>query len=130
MLFLMNAVVLEFEAGRLAQPAIAGHLARLSFEQVLDLTTEAFAMNPRLPAGNMAESQKLALMIALKQPQVNAALVLTPGRPCSPAEISIKFANLGAELLMQLKGLQASGRLDAAAANNLVWSTLGRRLAG
>lgn len=130
MLFLMNSVVLEFEAGRLAVPAIAGHLARLSFEQVIDLATEAFALNPRLPAGNLAESQKLALMIALKQPQVNAALVLTPGRACAPAEVSIKFASLGAELLMQLKGLQAVGRLDAAAANNLVWSALGPRMAG
>lgn len=130
MLFLMNTVVLEFEAGRLAQPMIAGHLARLSFEQVIDLATEAFALNPRLPGGNLAESQKLALMIALKHPQVNAALVLTPGRPCSSAEVSIQFASLGAELLMQLKGLQAEGRLDAAAANNLVWSALGRRMAG
>lgn len=129
MLFLMNAVLLEFEVGRLVQPAVAGHLARLSFDQVTHLAMEAFAANPRLPAGNLAESQKLALMIALKQPQVNAALIRTPGRPCAPQEVSLQFASLAAELLMQLKGLQAEGRLDVAAANNMVWSALGQRLA-
>ncbi|MGA0600223.1 hypothetical protein ACO2Q3_05900 [Caulobacter sp. KR2-114] len=129
MLFLLNDVIVEFEAARLTQPAIAGHLARLSFGQVTQLVGEAFAENPRLPGGNVFEAQKLALMITLKQPQVNAALVLTPGRVCAPQEVSIQFAGLGAELLMQLKGMQQQGRLNAAMANNLVWSALGQRLA-
>ena len=131
MLFLLNDVVLEFEAARLVPPAVAGHLARMPFERVADLVREAFAENPRLPSASIAESQKLALMIALKHPEVNAALVLGPGRVCPVSDVSVRFASLAGELMFQLKGLQEQKRLTAGVANAMVWALAGqRRLAG
>lgn len=131
MLFLLNDVVLEFEAARLAPPAVAGHLARLPFQRVAELVREAFAENPRLPSASIAESQKLALMIALKHPEVNAALVLGPGRVCTVNEVSVQFASLAGELMFQLKGLQEQRRLNPGAVNAMVWSLTGQgRMAG
>jgi hypothetical protein len=124
-LFLLNDVVLEFEAARLVPPAVAGHLARLPFGQVAALVREAIAEKPGLPRASLPESQKLALMIALKHPEVNAALVLGPGRPCAASEVSLQFASLGGELLFQLKGLQEQGRLTPGVANAMVWSQTG-----
>ena len=122
MLFLLNDVVLDFEIVRLAQPAVVGHLARLPFERVSELVRKAFAQNPRLPGASIAEAQKLALMISLKQPHVNAALARTPGRVCAPSEVSLHFVGLAAELMYQLKGLQDQGRLTPDTVNSMVWS--------
>lgn len=127
MLFLLNDVILEFEAARLAPPAVAGHLARLPFGRVAELVREAFAENPRLPSASIAESQKLALMIALKRPEVNAALVLGPGRVCSANDVNVQFASLAGELMFQLKGLQEQRRLTPSAANSMVWAMAGQR---
>jgi hypothetical protein len=130
-LFLLNDVVLEFEAARLAPPAVAGHLARLPFQRVAELVREAFAENPRLPSASIAESQKLALMIALKHPEVNAALVLGPRQVCTVNEVSVQFASLAGELMFQLKGLQEQRRLTPGAVNAMVWSLTGQgRMAG
>ncbi|HEX7761042.1 MAG TPA: hypothetical protein VF459_16160 [Caulobacteraceae bacterium] len=122
MLFLLNDVVLDFEIVRLAQPAVVGHLARLPFEKVSELVREAFARNPRLLGGSITEAHKLALMISLKQPQVNAARALTPGRVCQAGEVTLQFACLGAEVLYQLKGLQDQRRLTSGMVNTMVWS--------
>ncbi len=129
MLFLLNDVVLDFEIVKLAQPVVVGHLARLSFEKVTDLVCEAFAQNPHLLGTAMPEAQKLALMISLKQPQVNAARAMTPGRVCLPSEVSLQFASLGAEVLYQLKGMQDQRRLTVDMINTMVWARVDPRRA-
>ena len=127
MLFLLNDVVLELEIAKLASPMISDHLAKLSMAQVTTLVREVFAANPRMPGGAPAVANRAAVMMALKDPQLNAALFLTPGRVCEPGDVTIRFANLAAEVMFQLKGIQDQGRLTPGTVNALVWSRAGAR---
>ena len=127
MLFLLNDVVLDLEVAKVASPMITGHLGKLSMAQVTTLVREVFAANPRLPGASPAMAHRAAVMMVLKDPQLNAALFLTPGRVCEPADVTIRFASLAAEVMFQLKGIQDQGRLTPGAVNALVWSRAGAR---
>ena len=129
MLFLLNDVVLELEPSKLVRPAVAGHLAKLSIGQVSTLVREVFAHNPRMPASHPQLSRRAAVMLVMKNPTLNAALFLTPGRPCAPDDVTVRFATLGTEVMFQLKALQDQGRLTPGAVNALVWSRAGPRAA-
>ncbi|HEX7761043.1 MAG TPA: hypothetical protein VF459_16165 [Caulobacteraceae bacterium] len=129
MLFLLNDKVLELEPAKLVSPAVAGHLAKLSMGQATNLVCEVFARNPRLPAASMTLSRRAAVMMVMKDQQLNAALFLTPGRVCAPGDVTVRFASLAAELMYQLKHIQDQGRLTPGAVNALVWSRAGPRSA-
>ncbi len=129
MLFLLNDMVLELEPSKLVRPTVAGHLAKLSIGQVSTLVREVFAQNPRMPASHLQLAKRAAVMLVMKNPDLNAALFLTPGRPCEPDDVSVRFATLGAEVMVQLKSLQDQGRLTPGAVNALVWSRAGPRSA-
>ena len=122
MLFLLNDVVLELEPAKLVRPVMAGHLARLSMSQVTTLVREVFAQNPRLPHDHLMLARRAAVMMLMKDPELNAALFLTPGRVCAPSDVSVRFASLAAEVIFQLKHIQDQGRLTSGAVNALVWS--------
>lgn len=122
MLFLLNDVVLDIEVSKLASPMIAGHLGKLSVGQVTTLVREVFAQNPRLTAASPIKASRAAVMMVLKDTELNAALFLTPGRICAPGDVTVRFASLAAELMFQLKGIQDRGRLTPGAVNALVWS--------
>lgn len=127
MLFLLNDMVLDLEPSKLVRPAVAGHLARLNMGQVTTLVREVFAQNPRLPASNLMLARRAAVMMVMKDPALNAALFLTPGRVCAPDDITVRFASLAAEVMFQLKNIQDQGRLTPGAVNALVWSRAGPR---
>ncbi len=129
MLFLLNDVVLELEPAKLVRPVMAGHLARLSMSQVTTLVREVFAQNPRLPHGHLVLARRAAVMMLMKDPDLNAALFLTPGRVCAPGDITVRFASLAVEVMSQLKNIQDQGRLTPGAVNALVWSRAGPRSA-
>lgn len=129
MLFLLNELVLDLEPSKLVGPTIAGHLGKLSIGQVSNLVREVFAQNPRLPGGHMILAKRAAVMMVMKDPQLNAALFLTPGRICAPDDVTVRLASLGPEVMFQLKSIQDQGRLTPGAVNALVWSRAGPRAA-
>lgn len=126
-LFLLNDMVLDLEPAKLVSPRVAGHLAKLSSAQVSTLVREVFAHNPRMPASHLQLSRRAAVMLVMKNPELNAALFLTPGRVCEPDDVTVRFATLAVEVMVQLKTIQDQGRLTPGAVNALVWSRAGPR---
>jgi hypothetical protein len=126
-LFLLNEIVLDLEPAKLVRPVVAGHLAKISMGQVTDLVREVFAQNPKLPGGNIMLARRAAVMMVMKDPALNAALFLTPGRVCAPGDVTVRYASLAAEVMFQLKHIQDQGRLTPGGVNALVWSRAGPR---
>jgi len=126
-LFLLNDMVLDLEPAKLVRPTVAGHLAKLSIGQVSTLVREVFAQHPRMPASHLQLSKRAAVMLVMKNTDLNAALFLTPGRVCAPDDVTVRFATLAPEVMFQLKHIQDQGRLSPGAVNALVWSRAGPR---
>ena len=84
MLFLMNDVVLNLDALELAPPVSAGRFKALSLGFVSKLGSELFAEEPLLQRVRLERAKRLACLIAVKAPEVNAALFIAPARDCPP----------------------------------------------
>lgn len=124
MLFLLNDAVLEFDLRALAPPVEADRFRALSFSDVLSLGQELFAEEPLLHRVAPERARRLAALIQLKQPDINAALFVAPHRRCDPAQVACRFVNLGFELIAGLHGRSDNGALDPVVADQAVWRRL------
>src|SRR5438552_716613 len=122
LLFLLNDTVLELDLRSMASPTVAANLARLSFAQAVAIAREAFAAEPDLVRRSPARAHKAAILVLLKQPQINAALFVAPAVHCRAADVSARFASVATETMYEMKGLQDRGRLNPGLVNAYVWS--------
>ncbi|HWA63349.1 MAG TPA: hypothetical protein VG939_18375 [Caulobacteraceae bacterium] len=122
MLFLLNDTVLELEAQAMTPPQVAATLSRMTLIDAITLAKEAFAVEPELHRRAPERAKKAALLILLKQPQINAAQFIVPARHCNAKDVQVRFAALGAEVMFDLKALQDRGKLTAAYVDVHVWS--------
>ena len=121
-LFLLNDCVLELEPRALATPQVAASLAHLTLADAITVAKEAFAAEPQLQLKAVQRAQKAALMLMLKQPEINAALFIAPAQHCRIQDVAVRFASVAAETLFEIKGLQDRGKLTAGIVNAHVWS--------
>ena len=122
MFFLLNDVVLSLELQLLTPPMMARRFSALSLQSVERLGCEIFAEEPRLQHRAAERAKKLATLIVSKAPEVNAALFVAPSRGCMAKEVAARFAQLDVGVLVKLYQDQQSGRLNAAIADEMVWS--------
>ena len=94
MLFLMNDVVLSFEAAELTPPMSRDRFAALSLNYVGELGKELFAEEPLLHRKDLERVQRLAALIIAKAPDVNAALFVAPARGCRVEDVQVRYAQL------------------------------------
>jgi hypothetical protein len=123
-LFLLNDVVFEFDARNLVPPLDAERFRALSLNYVLDLGKELFAEEPLLHRVAPDRARRLALLLSLKQPEINAALFVAPARNCSTEHIAVRFCNLGIEVMAHLHARTQQGSLDAVTCDQEVWRRL------
>ncbi len=123
MFFLMNDVVVSLELQLLAPPMKARLVSSLSLDSVERLGRELFAEEPRLQHHRVDKARRLASLIVSKSPETNAALFVAPARDCMPAEVAVRLTSLPVPLLARLHQEQQHGRLTAALADNLVWTS-------
>ncbi|CAN5336034.1 hypothetical protein BH11PSE2_BH11PSE2_06140 [soil metagenome] len=124
MLFLMNDVVLTLDSDDLSS---AGELARttpMRFDFVSRMGQELYAEDPLLHRNHLARAKRLASLILLKAPEVNAALFLAPTKGCSVSQVSYRFAQVDFEVICGLQARQASGALTTLDADRQVWKRL------
>ena len=78
----MRAVQLLFELDErnLVSPLDARRFASLPLSFVIQLGQEMFAEDPLLPRNAPERARRLAMLLALKQPGMNAALFVAPAR--------------------------------------------------
>ncbi|WP_304172329.1 hypothetical protein [Phenylobacterium aquaticum] len=124
MLFLLNDTILDFDATGMAPYAVTNHVHGLSLDQVIDLISEAFVRNPSLPQSAPTAASKAAIMLVLKQPQINAALFLPTILPEGGVRYTARFAALDPPVIYDLKGMQDQGRLTPGVVNACVWEAV------
>jgi hypothetical protein len=124
MLFLMNDVVLNLEARDLAAPLDGGKLANLPMDTVSRLGAELYALDPLLHQTQPDRAKRLAALILIKQPQVNAVLFLAPSRGCKLNQVTYRYAQVAFEVISGLYVRQQEGSLTTVAADREVWRRL------
>ncbi len=124
MLFLMNDVVLSFDAAELAPPMTRDRFAALSLGYVGELGKELFAEEPLLPHKDLERAHRLAALIVAKAPEINAALFIAPGRGCKPEVVQVRYAQLTVEIMGALLQRQKAGALTNVEADRQVWRRL------
>jgi hypothetical protein len=122
--FLMNDTLFELDERNLVSPLDARRFASLSLSFVIQLGQELFAEDPLLARNSPERARRLAMLLALKQPGMNAALFVAPGRGCRPDQVGARFAELSIEVLAALHARQDAGGLDAVSADREVWRRL------
>ena len=117
----MNDVVLNLDMRVLTLPLELQRFRSLSLSYVLELGQELFAASPRLQHDEPEKARRLALLIAAKHPEINAALFVSPAQGCAPADVSVRYCQVGFEVMAALLERQNAGRLDPVATDNQVW---------
>jgi hypothetical protein len=124
MLFLMNDVVLSFDAAELTPPMTRDRFAALSINYVAELGKELFAEEPLLHRKDLERAQRLAALIVAKAPEINAALFIAPGRGCLKDDVQVRYAQLSVEIMGALLQRQKAGALTNVEADRQVWRRL------
>jgi len=124
MLFLMNDVILSFDAEELTPPVTRDRFAKLSLNSVLDLGRELFSEEPLLQHKDIERAQRLAALIIAKAPDVNGALFVAPSRGCRVEDVQVRYVQLGLDVMGALMHRQNAGALTNAEADRQVWQRL------
>ena len=124
MYFLLNDTLFNVDEGNLVSPLDARRFAALPLSYVIQLGQEMFAEDPLLTRNWPERARRLAMLLAMKHPGVNAALFVAPSRNCRPEQVGARFAELSVDVLASLNARQNAGGLDAVAADREVWRRL------
>lgn len=124
MFFLMNNTVLEIEPSEHV-PELQGHRFRgLSFDEVMHLGRELFSQYPNLQITHPQRAQRLAYLIIVKAPGINAIQFTPPRQGCKPEEVGFRYCNLAFEVMANLVSRQKGEGLDSIWVDRLVWGRL------
>ena len=121
MLFLLNDRVLDIDPEQCAPPLDTDRLRALSLTFVTKLGQEIYAETPLLQRSEPERARRLAMLIASKAPEVNAALFAAPGRGCRPDEVAARLAAVCVEVMAGLHARDQRGELTPVAADREVW---------
>ncbi|MDP3403777.1 MAG: hypothetical protein Q8S03_03735 [Brevundimonas sp.] len=124
MLFLMNDVVFDLNEASPVTSADARRFEKLGFDYVMELGCELFAEDPLLHRNDPERARRLAWLIHDRSPEINAALFAAPEVACDPALVEPRFCALPDTVMRQLKARDGKGRLDAVAADRVVWGRM------
>lgn len=124
MLFLVNDVVLNLDGAQLAPPVASERFKALSMSFVEKLGRELFAEEPLLHRVHVERARRLAGLILMKQPEINAALFIAPARNCDDSQVTVRFAQISFEVMSVLYERQLSGALSTVEADRQVWRRL------
>lgn len=124
MLFLLNDTLLQFDPSDIAAPIDARRFESVSLAYAVQLGRELFAEEPLLHKVSPERSRRLAWLLAMKQPEMNAALFLAPLRGCPQDHVTARFCALPIETLAALHAKHQAGLLDTQTADREVWRRL------
>ncbi|MDP8916370.1 MAG: hypothetical protein M3M95_04045 [Pseudomonadota bacterium] len=123
MLFLLNDVVLNLEPAA-APPLDTRSLAALSLHAITRLGQDMYAEQPLMHRQDLARASRLALLIAAKTPEINAALFAAPAKGCTPEAVAVRYATLSIDAMAVLYTQQRRSGLTPVFVDNQVWRRL------
>ncbi|MFN3856471.1 MAG: hypothetical protein ACK4RV_01885 [Caulobacter sp.] len=124
MLFLLNDVVLNLDGGEMAPPVASNRFKALSTAFVEKLGRELFAEEPLLHRFHPERARRIASLILMKQPSVNAALFVATARGCPESQVQVRYAQISFEVMGLLYERQQHGALTTVEADRQVWRRL------
>jgi len=124
MLFLLNDIILNLDLDDLANSPIAASIGTMNFAQVTALGQEMFAATPRLQHISESGPLRLATLIVAKSPEINAALFSAPSAGCRPDAVTVRYATLGMDMILDMKGMYDQGLLNKVQVDFHVWGRL------
>jgi len=124
LLFLVNDTLFDIDERSVLPPIDARRFDSLNMSYVIQLGQELFAAEPLLPREAPDRAKRLATLLALKEPGMNAALFVAPARGCRPDQVGARFAQLSIEVIADLWSKQEGGGLDPVTADREVWRRL------
>lgn len=120
MFFLLNDVVLNFEPGSMMHPLDEDRFAALSADFIAQLGKEMFAEEPEAHRKNTDRARRLAYLIQLKMPRINAASFVATGDG-DPLHVDAAFKSLNDVVVGAMYEQQMRGQLDARKIDYEVW---------
>ena len=124
MLFLLNDVMLNLDAAIKPPPLDARAMDALSLAAIERLGTELYSQEPLLHRKDEERAVRLALLIASKKPEINAALFAAPAKGCSPELVQVRYASLSLEAMAGLFAEHRMGMLTPFTADRQVWKRM------
>ncbi|MGZ3298693.1 MAG: hypothetical protein ACXU8U_02400 [Asticcacaulis sp.] len=124
MYFLLNDVVLEVDQRQLMHPLDAERFSSLSLDYIAQLGKEMFAEDPFAHRTNPERARRLAYLINLKMPSINAAHFFVTSTGGDPAGVETDFKSINAMALGLMLDQQSQGSLDARKVDDAVWHRL------
>jgi len=119
--FLLNDLILDLDAARMAQPLDAQRFSALSIDYIAQLGKEMFAEDAMAHRRNPERARRLAYLIHLKMPRVNAAQFFPTSASGTVDSVDANFKSLN-EMAMELMYQQQKvGQLDASKVDHEVW---------
>jgi hypothetical protein len=122
--FLLNDVVLNLETLQLSPPVAGQRFKALTLAFVEKLGRELFAEEPLLHRTQVERACRIASLILLKQPDINAALFVAPARGCPESMVQVRYAQIGFDVMGLLYERQKHGALTTVEADRQVWRRL------
>ena len=83
-----------------------------------------FAEQPMLQTTSPERAARLAVMIMAKEPEINAALFVAPAFQCPLSQVSVRYVQIGFDIMAQLYTRQQAGALNNLVADREVWRRL------
>ena len=124
MFFLLNDALLHIDESQMASPLDSHRFDKVSLSYVVQLGRELFSEDPLMHLAAPDRARRLAWLLAMKQPEINAALFVAPVRGCPPEQVTARFCVLPIETVAQLHAKAESGLLDTLTADREVWRRL------
>lgn len=124
MLFLLNDVVLKLDTDVLSFAQQRSARAPLGFDFITRLGCELFSEDPLLHRNRSERARRLASLVVVKAPTINAALFVAPSAGCGPDQVSFRYAQVDFALMCSLSAKQKDGHLSPLDADRQVWRRL------
>ncbi len=121
MYFLLNDLILDIEPARMMQPLDADRFAALSVDYIAQLGREMFAEDAHVHRRNPERARRLAYLIQLKMPRINAAQFFVMAQDGNPENVDASFKSLNDMAMGMMFEQQTRGQLDSGKVDQAVW---------
>jgi hypothetical protein len=119
--FLLNDLVLELDPSRMMHPLEAERFEALSLDYIAQLGKEMFAQDPQAHRQNPERARRLAYLIQLKMPRVNAVQFFAMSNQGRVEDIDASFKSLNEMVVGMMYQEQMAGALNASKVDQAVW---------
>lgn len=121
MFFLLNDLILDIDSDRMSHPLDDERFAALTIDYVAYLGQEMFAQDPMAHRKNPERAKRLAYLITLKRPRVNAAQFFATAAGGEPEMVETDFKSINEIVLGAMYQQQMMGMLNASKVDQEVW---------